>query len=292
MKVLLAMMMVMIFPMNAVAETKWTQESNGELIIRPFENAPYPHSSRENGYKNGEKTFPKDPHYVDSSVGIFIPKSFVGDEKVNYVVHFHGWGNSVSKVFSQFKLAQQLADSKVNAILLVPQGPKDASDSGCGKLELDKDGFKNLIDEVTKFLNAEGKIKTSEVGSIVLSAHSGGYKVTAAILDHGGLTDKITDVLLLDASYGSLPWFVDYAKGGNRRLVSLFTEHLSDENEEIMTLMKKADIAYAEVDEAKLSPEQLRQREPIFMPTKLAHNDVPMKNEYFRKLLETSALAK
>jgi hypothetical protein len=32
------------------------------------------------------------------------------------------------------------------------------------------------------------------------------------------------------------------------------------------------------------------QRQPMFLPTSLAHNDVPMKTDYFRRLLETSGL--
>jgi ABC-type proline/glycine betaine transport system substrate-binding protein len=288
--------MLLLYPVALDAQTTapvaWQTISEGVLIIRPFANAPYPHASRADGYKAQGKTFPREPHYVDSSIGIFIPNEYAAGETVDYVVHFHGWGNHVSNAVKQFALTKQLADAKVNAILLVPQGPKDASDSGCGKLEMDTNGFKNLIEEVTQYLTDEQRIKTKTIGNIALSAHSGGYKVTGAILDHGGLTEHITDVPLLDASYGSLPSFAEYARGKDRRLVSLFTEHLADENQELMELLKKARIAYTTLDESMLKPEQFAARQPIFMATKLAHNDVPMKNEYFRLLLQTSQLAR
>ena len=264
----------------------WRKLPQGELILRPFANAPYPHPSRAEGFKSKRTTYPADPHYLDSTVGIFIPAGYVPGDTVDYVVHFHGHANHVSKVLEQYKLPEQLAGAKVNAILLVPQGPKDASDSGGGKLELDPGGFARHIDEVTAYLNAEGKIHTSKVGKIALSAHSGGYKVTAAILHHGGMEKNISDVLLLDASYGSLEWFADWCKAdASHRLVSLFTDHLADENRQLMTLLDKAGVKYQKLDETTLSDEQLRFRGPTFMHTKGPHDQVPI--EYFGRLLSS-----
>jgi len=177
-------------------------------------------------------------------------------------------------------IPQQLATAKANAILIVPQGPKDAADSGGGKLELDPGGFAKLIDEITAYLNAEGKIHTSKVGRIVLSAHSGGYKVAAAVLHLGGMDKNITDVLLLDASYGSLEWFADWCKADpSHRLVSLFTDHLTEENKELMGLLNQARV----LNEAKLSGEGFAARGATFMHTKGPHDQVPV--DYFGRLL-------
>jgi len=185
-------------------------------------------------------------------------------------------------VLDDYKLPQQLLASKANAILLVPQGPKDAADSGGGKLELDPGGFAKLIDEVTVYLKSEDKIHTTQVGRIVLSAHSGGYKVAAAVLHLGGMDTHITDVLLLDASYGSLEWFADWCKADpSHRLVSLFTDHLTEENKELMGLLDKAKL----VNEAKLSDESFAARGATFMHTKGPHDQVPV--DYFGRLLPT-----
>ena len=264
----------------------WTKSADGETILRPFAGAPYPHPSRENGFK----TFPRDPHYVDSTVGIFIPKNYVPGDTVDYVVHFHGHKNHVSKVLEQYKLPQQLAAAKVNAILIVPQGPKDAADSGDGKLELDKNGFEKLIDEVTAYLNAQGKIHTKTIGKILLSAHSGGYKVLASILDHGGLADHITDALLLDSSYGNLEWFANWAAAdpNHHRLVSLFTDHLADENQQIMALLDKAGVKYRKLDEKSVKDADFLPRGVTFMHTRGPHDQVPV--DYFGPLVKTSAL--
>jgi len=269
----------------AQAQPAWQNVPEGQLILRPFKNAPYPHSSREHGFKD----FPREPHYTDSTVGIFIPAGYRAGDAVDYVVHFHGHKNHVSKVFEHYQLPQQLVRSKVNAILIVPQGPKDAADSACGKLELDPGGFEKLIAEVTDFLNAERKLHTRRIGHIALSAHSGGYKVTAAILDHGGLGDHITDALLLDASYGNLDWFANWSKAApSHRLVSLFTDHIADRNRELMTLLDKAAVKYRKLDEPSLKDDDLLPRGPVFMHTKGPHDQVPL--DYFGRLLKTSAL--
>lgn len=270
------------------AEAQWQKTPEGDVILRPFANAPYPHKSREGGFKGGKTAYGPE-HYTDSTVGIVVPAGYTPGDAVDYVVHFHGHLNHVANVLTKYKLARQLVDAKVNAILIVPQGPKDAADSGGGKLELDPGGFAKLIEEVTAYLEAEGKIKTTNVGRIALTAHSGGYKVTAAILHHGGMEKQITDVILLDASYGSLEWFAEWCKASSEhRLVSLFTDHLADENAAIMKLLDKAAVMYRQLEEGKLKDKELTARGPVFMHTKGPHDQVPV--DYFGRLVGTSAL--
>ena len=273
---------------SAATQSTWRDTPEGQLILRPFKTAPYPHASREDGFKN----FPKDPHYVDSTVGVFVPKTFKPGDTVDLVVHFHGHKNNVSNVFEQYKLPQQLVDSGVNAILIVPQGPKDAADSGDGKLELDPGGFERFVNEVVEFLVAEKKIESNKVGRIVLSAHSGGYKVTAAVLHHGGLASNISHVFLLDATYGSLEWFRDWcASDPKHAFVSLYTEHLLDENKSLMEMLTKANVSFGVPDESSLTAGgSLKDREPLFVATKVKHDEVAVK--YFGVLLKTSSLAK
>jgi hypothetical protein len=272
-------------------QPSWQTTAHGQLILRPFPHAPYPHPSREHGLKGRSTTYPADPHYIDSTVGIFIPAGYVQGDSVDYVVHFHGHNNHVSKVIAQYKLAEQLSAARVNAILIVPQGPKDAADSGGGKLELDAGAFEQLIGEVTDFLNSQRKIHTTRIGRIVLSSHSGGYKVTAAVLDHGGLAEQVSDVLLLDSSYGSLESFAHWAAASaDHRLVSLYTQHLAEANKELMGILDKARTAYRTVtlDEATVTDQTFAPRGVSFMPTTVPHDQVPV--EYFGRLVKSSAL--
>jgi hypothetical protein len=55
-------------------------------------------------------------------------------------------------------------------------------------------------------------VELPETGVQVLTAHSGGYRATAAIVDHGGLA--IDSVNLFDALYGEQPTFEAFALDG------------------------------------------------------------------------------
>jgi hypothetical protein len=267
------------------SQPAWTELEGGQLILRPFASAPFPHKSRENGYKN----FPREPHYTDATVGIFIPRDYKPGEVVNYVVYFHGHKNTVAHALEQYRLPQQLAAAKVNAILLVPQGPKNASDDSAGKLE-EPGGFSRLINEVTRYLRSEKKIRANTVGQIVLSAHSGGYWAASCILYNGGMGREISDVLLLDAAYGGLAPFANFTHNNHDiRLVSLYTDHLAKRNQELMQLLTGLNMQYRELDEATLKDADLLERMSFFVHTKGPHDQIPV--DYFGRLLRTSALA-
>lgn len=263
-----------------------------KMAIVQLPSAPYPHESRRDGYTASDRThFPADKHYSDGSVGIVISDNFTPGDATNFIVHFHGHRNNVANVLTQFGLQDQLNRSGVNAVLVIPQGPLDAPDSGCGKLE-DAGGLENLLKDVATSLKDAGKIKTDKIGSVILTAHSGGYKATAACVKHGGLADHITDVLLFDATYGGLDQFANFAAGGaNRRVVSIFTEHLASENYMLLVMLNKLSAPYSLLMEDDWKDDDLLPRRTIFIHTrKLAHNDVVSKVDYFSRFLKTSSL--
>ena len=270
----------------------WTESSLGRRMLRAFDAAPYPHASRAEGFTNSVGAHFGAAQYQDATVGLFVPRGYRAGDAVDYVVHFHGHRNSVDKVFEQYALADQLVKSGVNAILIVPQGPKDAPDSGDGKLELDDGGFARLIDEVTKYLNAEHVIHTDRVGHVALSAHSGGYNVASAILKRGGMNDRVTDVALLDATYGGLDSFVAFAKDrGDARIVSFHTKHLDAANVKLGAACTRASVTTREVVEADVSAATLAPRGGItFVATTLPHDGVPSAKDYLALVLKTSRL--
>lgn len=275
------------------APSGWVRSPEGETILRPFRNAPYPHASHAGGFTINGKTFTAEQSYSDSTVGIFIPAGFHPSGPVDLVFHFHGHSNHVAKALDEYQLRQEFAKSGLNAILVVPQGPKDATDSGCGHLQLDRGAFAALTQEALDFLKAEGKIPEARVGHIALTAHSGGYLVTSSILTHGGLTDHITDVLLFDASYGALEGFANWqCAGKGRRLVSLFTEHLATANVELMSLLDKHGARFHVLMDKELPARPLKERAAWFIHTPdLAHNDVMHARGYYSLFLSASALS-
>ena len=270
----------------------WVTCPEGQTCLRSFQNAPFPHSSRAKGYTYNGTFFDTASHYSDSTVGIFIPAGYHPADSVDFVVHFHGWTNHVAAVLDHYELRQQLVQSGRNAILLTPQGPKDASDSSGGRLEKEPGAFQALLEEVTHYLLKAGKIRTNRIGHIVLSAHSGGYNVTSALLAQGGMRDRITDVLLFDASYGGLEGFSDWAGAGHgRRLVSLFTRHLAPENFMLISLLQKRHTPFETLLEPDLTERALLPRRTLFLHTlDLEHDEVMHKRGYFALFLRTSAL--
>lgn len=271
---------------------RWTSSDNGSLILRPFANAPYPYASRALGYDRDGKHYPADRHYSDSTIGIFIPAGFKPGPETDFVLYFHGHLNHVAKSIEDADLPGQIVKSGVNAILLVVQGPYESPDSDDGRLQHEPGAFAALMNEVAAFLKSEGRISTERIGRIVLSSHSGGYQVTSFILHHGGMNDHITDTLLLDSSYGALEWIAGWAAGGrSRRLVSIYTAHLAEENAELMALLDKAGCAYQNLEETQVTNDILRRRVPTFISTKtLRHWDVISKVDTLADWLRTSAL--
>jgi len=271
---------------------KWFATDDADVILKDFATAPFPHPSRSNGWTNSAGTVFGPEKYRDSTVGIVIPKNFNPSDSVNLIVHFHGHSNYVANVLDTFHLARGVAGSEKNAILIVPQGPREAADSNFGKME-DAGGFEALVTDVVKFLHDEKKIPTTNIGNIVVTAHSGGYKATSAVCAVGGLSDHITDVLLFDASYGGLDRFADWisAPGKDRRLVSIFTAHLASANVQLMADLRKRDVKYDLVIDENLTPELLAPRRAIFIHTlDLKHDEVIEKRHYYAMFLATSRL--
>jgi len=272
----------------AFQSATWKSSSDGDLALVPFRSAPFPHSSRDNGFQSGTTFYPRDPYYTDSTVGVFVPKNFKPTKSINFVVHFHGHNNHVQQVFEQYDLAREMELSGLNAVLLVPQGPRDVPDSTDGKLQYDKGSLTALLDEAMAFLAKEGRIpRTSSLGHVALTAHSGGYLVTTYIVDRKELADKITDVILFDATYGGLPAFADYcAADRQHRLISICTEHLGHENARLIALLLKRHVQPRVLLEEDLTDAEVAKRGPlIVLTTTLEHNDVISKRDYFAKWL-------
>ncbi len=258
---------------TAPVDTGWVKSDLGEMLITPMANAPYPHESRKDGFRNGNKFFPRDPHYVDNSVALFIPRGYKPGDSVDLLFYWHGHSNNIRGALTLYKLRERIVASGKNVIMVFPEGPKDAADSGCGKLE-DKDGLKHLADEVLDRLAADGKIRTRKLGRVLLAGHSGAYRVMAFCVKQGGLEDHLTDVALLDSSYGQLDFFIDWlAHRSTARLFSIFTDHLAPENAYLMTHLRQRGIKSELAAEQYATDDLVRNSRVIFLyAEKLDHN--------------------
>jgi hypothetical protein len=265
----------------------------GELILAQFNRAPFPHPARAGGFVYKDKTFSAEDHYSDSTVAVFVPKAFRETGRIDFLVHFHGWNNHVEQVLSQYQLIEQFTASRRNAILVVPQGPRDASDSFGGKLE-DAGGFKAFMVEVLATLRDRSRLKNKAFtpGKIILSGHSGGYRVISAILERGGMGPEIKEVWLFDALYGQTEKFLNWFDRGPGRMLNIYTEDggTKSETQKLMATLKARGTPFAAGKEGELPRTDLERSRAVFLFTELPHNDVLHKHQTFGTFLETSCL--
>ncbi len=264
----------------------------GQVIFKRLATAPYPHESRIHGHVYENVLYSAAQHYSDSTVGIVVPPQYRFEDAVDFVVHFHGWRNNVAHAITYYKLAQQLIDSRVNAILIVPQGPLDAPDSGFGKLELDQDGFRSFMQDMLSQLKAAGIVHTNKLGRVVLSAHSGGYGGAGGVLTRGGLNDNVSDVLLFDSAYGYYDAFAAWSNASpDHHLLSLFTDDTSTGNAALMGMVQGAQPNLYVRLAKDMTAENLRTRAPTFiLTTDVAHDELLQRRNWYRLFLQATAL--
>ncbi len=279
---------------------RWIRIPAGEFILRAFPAAPYPDPSRARGYTYQGRFYSAAAHYRDSTVGIFIPRGYRRALRVNYIIHFHGWNNHVARVLRRYRLPEQVAAARANAILLVPQGPYDAPDSGEGKLSHRPGDFALLLRQITAWLRRQGILRTRRIGEILLSAHSGGYHGAAQSLAIGGLADRVRQVMLFDAAYGGLPAFAGWMQAGrHRRFVSVFTDDTIAGNVRLMAAFQAAQIRFRVLRSAGLNRALARHHgrwrwngaRAIFLYTPHLPHDLTLQDRgYFRLFLAAAHL--
>jgi hypothetical protein len=274
-----------------IAATAAPPVTGGRTLIVPFASAPYPHASRSQGHTYQGRLFDAATHYSNSDVGIFIPDGWQPrNGAIDLIVHFYGWNHDIAATFSTYRLREQLVASRRNAILVVPEGPTNAPDSGFGKLELDPGGFARFINDVAARLQQMQFSNTDRVGRIVLTAHSGGYGGAGGVLTRGGMNDSITDVILFDAAYGYFDAFAEWASAPQHHLLSLFTGDTSTGNAALMgKLQAPTPNLYVRLADS-MTLAQLQTRGPTFVLTSVAHDELLQKYSWYSLFLQTTAL--
>jgi hypothetical protein len=245
--------------------------------------------------------------YRDDTVIVFVPAGYRyrPEEGVATLVHFHGHSTNAERAMTAHELRGQLADSKQNALLVVPQLALNASDSACGKLE-SPGALARLLSEAVVTASREGGANLGDagfptdarLGTVCMSAHSGGYHAAACCLRGGGV--DVREVYLFDALYGELETFRDWvvsrrgeAMRDRHKLVSYFTEGGTTEanNAGLRAQLVRASVLCAhEQIEGQLSRRDLSHSEAVFVRTGLWHSNVTWETNALRDCLYASAL--
>jgi hypothetical protein len=273
-------------PLKSVA-----RDARGTTLTLGLEHAPFPAPGA---------------WYRDDTVIVFVPAHYraLADEGVAALVHFHGHNTTAERAMVAHELREQLADSKQNAILLVPQLAVMAADSSCGNLEA-AGGLVRMLREAIAVAAREHATlgdtafaADAPVGTVCVSAHSGGYHAAACSLKAGGV--DVRETYLFDALYADLETFRDWVvarKGEDlhrrHKLVSYFTEGGTTEtlNGLLRTQLDHAGVVCAhEMQEGALSRRDLSHAEAVFVRTGLWHSAVTWESNALRDVLYASAL--
>ena len=244
--------------------------------------------------------------YRDATTIVFVPGHFrvLDDQRVDTVVHFHGHRTTAADAMIKHQLREQVDDSRQNAILVMPQGPVRRSDSSGGKLDK-PGGFAAFLGEVRaalqspKVAEALGPSRipgAARIGMVCLSAHSGGFGVTARCIKHGGF--EVGEVYLFDALYGEVAAYADWIgerrdRSGRERhkLVCYYTGGKVRGNS--MTLMRELRRqgieALHEEREGQLTRAQITKARAVFIRAR-DHMRVTYKSNALRDCLYASSL--
>jgi hypothetical protein len=299
MKLSLLLLIIVFFCMQSFGqENKYS--SYGNLYRFKLKNAPFPSAARDSGHVYSNTHYPKEKHYNDSTVLVFVPEYLSIGNEVDIVVYFHGWNNNVDTVLAQFKLIEQFHAGGKQAILVMPEGPKNAPDSFGGKLE-ESGRFRLLIDQVLQSLQMTGtdteqinNPDTTEFtpGNIILAGHSGAYRVIAYILMRGGLTENIKEVFLFDGLYADVEKYSYWLDHHNGRFINIYTPSggTKRESENMMECLSAWNMPYALIESDDFNDEELSYERIIFIRSSLGHNEVISSQDQFKKFLETGSL--
>jgi hypothetical protein len=268
------------------------RDARGTTLILALDHAPFPCGGSA---------------YRDDSVLVFVPGHYRyrEEEGVAALVHFHGHNTTAERATAAHELREQLADSRQNAILVVPQLAVMAADSSCGKLDA-PGGLARLLDEVVATAAREGREtlgescfpSSAQVGTVCVSAHSGGYHAAAACLRAGGV--DVRETYLFDALYAELDTFRDWVisrKGeplhSRHKLVDYFVEGTTtDGNSRLLRaeLDRAGVLCVEEKQEGELSRHDLSHGEAVLVRTGLFHSQVTWETNALRDCLYASAL--
>jgi hypothetical protein len=203
--------------------------SNGKPFLDTTDGTRRGHTSPRGGI------YWEDETYSDKHVLLAIPPHFNPRRPAYLIVFLHGNMTRLARdVAERQRVPQQLAESRLNAVLVAPQFAVDALDSSAGRF-WEPHVFAQFLDEAAEHLaKLYGDHRTRRVFyrmPVVIVAYSGGYMPASAALSVGGANDRLAGVILLDALYGEMDTFANWiAKRQRSFFLSAYSLSSADEN--------------------------------------------------------------
>jgi hypothetical protein len=286
-KTLFNIALTLLFLISNVSAQKFDLKNHGKLVRLNPANSMFPDTARMNGHVYRDSLYSFEEHYNDSTALVYVPNHVSLEKNFDIIVYFHGWWNNVDSSLINFELAEQLVGSKRNAILILPEGPKNSADSYGGKLE-QAGRFKKFIEEVLSHL-PESSIQNPESSNYTLAGHSGANRVMAFILMHGGLTTNIKEVYLFDGLYSHVEKYTYWLDNFDGRFINIYTpdggtKYLS---ENLMVSLKAWNMPFTHIPSDEFTDDDLKSNRIIIIESKLGHNEVINTQHQFKRFLQT-----
>ena len=249
------------------------------------------------------------PTAAHPSALVYLPRGFDPTPPLSVVVFLHGFSNCVENVVrdaggectpdggtrAAYALSAQLEATGKNAMLLVPEIDYDQQTGAPGNLGA-TDGFKALLAETLADLSGPLHGATvADVGTLLVTSHSGGYQAAAGIASKGGV--PVDEIDLFDSLYGNSADFDAWAKAVGSSPGKRFTDFYTSGGGTLSNSQAMATRAQAWVPAAQLLDDRTTDtltdaeyaHELLFKLSALAHDGVPA--YYFGKVVGTSVLA-
>jgi hypothetical protein len=249
----------------------------------------FPDTGRMKGHLYNDSLYNATDHYSDSSVIIIIPENFNVKKKADLIFWFHGWNNNIDSALIRYGLSRQIAESGVNAVLVLAETAKDAPDSYGGKLEQVHTFNKLVKDVLQKLVSVHVISGRCRAGNVILAGHSGAYRVIANILQNGEV--PVNEVILFDALYADTGKFLNWIKEDrDHRFINLYTNNggTYGETKDMMLQVKTLNIPEDSVEESEVTPRMLQDNGIIFIHTLHEHNDIIQHPDNFRLFLDNT----
>lgn len=291
-------LLIAMIPSLLMAATpiEWSKQDWGTMGITHLEHALFPDDSRKDGYKTNTNTYPYEGHYDDNQVAFAIPKGYQPGTKLDIVVIYHGHVNEAPLFMTNCKAGEYFCEAGKNAILVVPQGPKNAPDSSGGKME--KPGeFALMINELINVWKSQKVIpQNAKLNTLIIGGYSGGYRPTAFCLKQGGMNQFIKEIWLFDAAYDFQDDLSNLVTTNPKTVFrGLYTDHQTNYHLRMMTNMAVAKVPFTVINDGDNDAgvtEVLKNNSHVFIHTVLPHDAVAFSKNYMSRFVKNSPTLK